>query len=154
MVRNLPAKQEPQETQVLSLGQEVALEEGIANHASILAWRIPWTEESGGILSKGPKRVKYDLSELACIDLKLFESTSHTEDEPSLMELEELFAFFQSVKLFDCCLDGVTLSKSLTWGTGNRKCVGNLTFLKVRYGLHELVDYFVVLCVLTSLLKH
>ena len=114
MVRNLPAKQEPQETQVLSLGQEVALEEGIANHASILAWRIPWTEESGGILSKGPKRVKYDLSELACIDLKLFESTSHTEDEPSLMELEELFAFFQSVKLFDCCLDGVTLSKSLT----------------------------------------
>ena len=36
------------ETRVLSLGQEDPLEEGMATHSSILAWRIPWTEESGG----------------------------------------------------------------------------------------------------------
>ena len=44
-VKNLPAMQE---TQVLSLGWEDPLEEGMATHSSLLAWRIPWTEESGG----------------------------------------------------------------------------------------------------------
>ena len=38
-----------QETRVLSLGQEDTLEEGMASHSSILAWRIPWTEEPGGL---------------------------------------------------------------------------------------------------------
>ena len=46
MVKNLPAVQE---TQVQSLGQEDPLEEGMAAHFSILAWRIPWTEESDGL---------------------------------------------------------------------------------------------------------
>ena len=41
--------QEMQETQVLSLGQEDSPEEEMAAHFSILAWRIPWTEESGGL---------------------------------------------------------------------------------------------------------
>ena len=41
-----------QETQVWSLGQEDSLEEGMATHSSILAWRIPWTEEPGGLLSE------------------------------------------------------------------------------------------------------
>ena len=44
MVKNLPAMWE---TQVQSLGQEDPLEKGIATHCSILAWRIPWTEEPG-----------------------------------------------------------------------------------------------------------
>ena len=44
MVKNLPAMQE---TWGLSLGQEDPLEKGMAAHSSILAWRIPWTEESG-----------------------------------------------------------------------------------------------------------
>ena len=44
MLKNLPAMQE---TQVQSLGREDSLEKGIATHASILAWKIPWTEESG-----------------------------------------------------------------------------------------------------------
>ena len=48
-VKNLPAVQEPQETQVQFLGQEGPLEEGTATHSSILAWRIPWTEEPGGL---------------------------------------------------------------------------------------------------------
>ena len=48
-VKNLPAVQE---TRVQSLGLE-DLEKGMATHSSILAWRIPWTEESGGLQSMG-----------------------------------------------------------------------------------------------------
>ena len=48
IVKNLPAVQETQETQVPSLGQEDPLEEEMATHFSILAWRIPWTEKPGG----------------------------------------------------------------------------------------------------------
>ena len=47
-VKNLPAIQE---TQVQSLSQEDALEKGMATHSSTLAWRVPWTEEPGGLQS-------------------------------------------------------------------------------------------------------
>ena len=57
MVKNLPAMQE---TQVLSLGREDPLEEGMATHSSILAWKIPWTEEPGGLQSMGSQRVRHD----------------------------------------------------------------------------------------------
>ena len=50
MVKNLSATQE---TWVLSLGQEDTLEKGMATCSSILAWRIPWTEEPGGLQSMG-----------------------------------------------------------------------------------------------------
>ena len=50
MVKNSPAMQE---TQVRSLGWEDPLEKGMATHSSILAWRIPWTEESGELQSMG-----------------------------------------------------------------------------------------------------
>ena len=43
-----------------SLGQEDALEEGMATHSSILAWRIPGTEEPGGLQSRGSQRVRHD----------------------------------------------------------------------------------------------
>ena len=59
-VKNLPAMQESQETQVQSLGQKDPLEEGTATHSSILAWRIPWTEEPGGLQSMGLQRVVQD----------------------------------------------------------------------------------------------
>jgi len=52
--------QEMQETWVQPLGQEDPLEEGMATHSSILAWRIPWTEELGGLQSMGSQRVRYD----------------------------------------------------------------------------------------------
>ena len=52
MVKNLPTMQE---TQVQSLGQEDPLEKEMANHSSIPAWRIPWTEETGGLQSMGLK---------------------------------------------------------------------------------------------------
>ena len=57
MVENLPAVQE---TWVQSLGQEYPLEKGMATHSSILAWRIPWTEEPGGLQSMGLQRVRHD----------------------------------------------------------------------------------------------
>ena len=52
-VKNLPAMQEIQEIQVQSLGWEDPLEEEMAIHSSILAWKIPWTEEPGGLQSIG-----------------------------------------------------------------------------------------------------
>ena len=51
--------------QVLSLGQEDLLEEGMAAHSSILFWRLPWTQEPGGLWSVGSQRVARDLSDLA-----------------------------------------------------------------------------------------
>ena len=56
-VKNLP---EMQETPVQSLGQKDALEKAVATHSSILAWRIPWTEEPGGLQSIGSQRVGHD----------------------------------------------------------------------------------------------
>ena len=52
VVKNMPAMQE---IQVLSLGQEDSLEKGMSTHCSILAWRIPWTEEPGGPSSMDPQ---------------------------------------------------------------------------------------------------
>ena len=49
-----------QETWVQSLGQEDPLEEEMATHSSILAWRIPWTEEPGGLQSMVSQRVRHD----------------------------------------------------------------------------------------------
>ena len=57
MVKNLPAMQE---TPVVSLGWEDPLEKGMATHSSILAWRIPWTEEPGGLQSIESYRVRHD----------------------------------------------------------------------------------------------
>ena len=46
---------------VQSLGLEDSLEEGMATHSSMLAWRVPWTEEPGGLQSMGSQRVGHDL---------------------------------------------------------------------------------------------
>ena len=56
-VKNPPARQE---TRVQSLGQEDPLEKGMAAHSSILAWRIPWIEEPGGLQSMGLQRIEHD----------------------------------------------------------------------------------------------
>ena len=65
-VKNLPAEQKQQETWDWSLGGEDPLEEGMAAHSSILAWRIPRTEEPGGLYSMGHK------------ELDTTEATEHT----------------------------------------------------------------------------
>ena len=57
MVKNLPALRE---TQIRSLGREDPLEKGMATQSSILAWRIWWAEEAGGLQSMGSQRVRHD----------------------------------------------------------------------------------------------
>ena len=56
-VKNPPAMQE---TRVQCLSQEDPLEEEMTTHPSILAWRIPWTEEAGRLQSRGSQRVRHD----------------------------------------------------------------------------------------------
>ena len=60
MVKNLPAMQVTQETPVGSLGQEDPLEEEMASHSGILAWRIPWKEEPGRLQSIGSHSFRHD----------------------------------------------------------------------------------------------
>ena len=60
VVKNLPEIQEPQEVLGQPLGREDPLEEGMATHSDILAWRLPWTEEPGGLQSIGLQRVGHD----------------------------------------------------------------------------------------------
>ena len=66
-VKNMPANAGDirDKKRVRSLGQEDPLEEGMATHSSILPWRIPWTEEPGGLESKGSQGVRHDRSDLA-----------------------------------------------------------------------------------------
>ena len=67
MVKNLPAKAGETKKHTFDpwVGK-IPLEEGMATHSSILAWRIPWTEEPGGLQSIEPHRVRHDWSDLAC----------------------------------------------------------------------------------------
>ena len=67
MVKNPPAMQE---TQIQSLGWEDPLEKGMAAHCSILAWRIPWTEEPGGLQPMGRKEL--DTTEQLTLSLFFF----------------------------------------------------------------------------------
>ena len=57
MVKNLPAMWD---TVVQSLSQKDPQEKEMATHSSILAWRVPWTEETAGLQSMGPQRVRHD----------------------------------------------------------------------------------------------
>ena len=60
VIKNLPVKQKTQEIQVRSLGQEDPLEQEMATHCCILAWKIPWTEEPGRLQSMESQRVEYN----------------------------------------------------------------------------------------------
>ena len=64
-VKNLPASQEIQEPWAQSLGWEDPLEEDVATRSSVLAWRVPWTEEPGGLQSTGLLRAGRDWSDWA-----------------------------------------------------------------------------------------
>ena len=65
MVKYLHAMQEPQEMQIRSLGQEDPLEKGMATHSSILAWRIPWTEEPSRLCPLVCKKTATEVTEHA-----------------------------------------------------------------------------------------
>ena len=58
--RTLLPVQKPQETWVRSLGGEDSLGEEVATHSNVLAWKIPWTEELGGLQSVGSQRIRHD----------------------------------------------------------------------------------------------
>ena len=75
MVKNLPAILE---TQVRFLSQEDPLEDNMATHSSIFVWRIPWTEESGGLQSMGLKRVGHDLRETNTFTFILFKKAGNS----------------------------------------------------------------------------
>ena len=60
VVKN-PHVTDSQEIWVQSLGQEDPLEKELATHSGILAWRIPWTQEPGGLQSRGSQKVRDDL---------------------------------------------------------------------------------------------
>ena len=83
-VKNPPAIQE---TQFQSLGREDPPEEGMAAHSSVLAWEIPWTEEPGGLQSRGSQRVVHNWTqhEKQCQGRK--EETDHL---PSAYELPQI----------------------------------------------------------------
>ena len=89
MLRSPPAVQE---TQVQSLGQEDPLDKSRATHSSILAWRIPWTEEPGGLQSMGSRRVGQDWA----TDTLIFTS--------SFSYLNSCVSIAESVKLTLCYL--------------------------------------------------
>ena len=74
MVKKLSAMQETEETWVWSLGWEDPLEKGMATHSRILVWRIPWTEEPGGLQSIGLQRVRHHWSHLAHTQAYIYNS--------------------------------------------------------------------------------
>ena len=63
-----------------SLAQEDPLEEGMATHSSILVWKIPWTEEPGGLRSRGLQRVRHDLAHMHCERSTHCKTTPETQD--------------------------------------------------------------------------
>ena len=69
MVKNLPANAAYVRNESSILAQEDPLEKGMATDSSILAWRIPWIKEPGGLQSIESHRVGHDLSDLACMHI-------------------------------------------------------------------------------------
>ena len=88
MVKDPPALRE---TCVWRLGQEDPLEKGMATHSSILAWRIPWTEEPGGLQSMGSQRVGHDWA------------TKHSTDDIYAYYREKNYPLPQSSEHSHCC---------------------------------------------------
>ena len=92
VVKNLSVMQETQEIRVLSLGQEDTMEEEMATHSSILGWKIPWTEEPGGLQSMGSQRVGCD------------QATKHTCVQYSIVSVYRIFFIHSSVNGHVGCL--------------------------------------------------
>ena len=101
MVKNPPAIQE---TWVRSPGQEDPLENGIATHSSILAWRIPWTEEPGGLQIMRSQRVRHVL--LQCMKVK-----SESEVAQSCPTLRP-----HGCSLPGSYVHGILQARTLEWG--------------------------------------
>ena len=87
--------QERQETRVPSLGREDPLEEEMAPHSGILAWRIPGTEEPVGLQSTGSQRVGHDWSDLAQKWINYYVKSHVTENDDILIIVSLLSFFFK-----------------------------------------------------------
>ena len=101
MVKNLHANAGDIREMGLTPGREDPLEQGTAPHSSILAWRIPWTEEPGGLQSMGSQRVRHDWSDLACTHTThcencLCTSEKYTETENVKNEIKMKLLLFSS----------------------------------------------------------
>ena len=96
--------QEKWETWVQSLGREDLLEEDMATHSSVLAYRIPWTEEPGGLQSMGSQRVTHDWSDLAYTH-----TDNHTSGLNVQMRLMKLLKRQNNV----CCCCKINVSVDL-----------------------------------------
>ena len=94
MIKNLPGMQE---RQVQSLGREDPMEKDVATLSSILAWRIPWTEEPGGLQSIGSQRVGHSWSDLAGTAHILNIISTGSQDKG----FNETFTWFVSTKSWD-----------------------------------------------------
>ena len=81
-LKRLPAMRE---TWVRSLGREDPLEKEMATHSSILAWRIPWMEEPGGLYPTGSQRVGYDLATSLLLLLLQLSSFCNTFRAPGIL---------------------------------------------------------------------
>ena len=102
-----------QETQVLSLGWEDPLEEEIATHSNILAWKIPWTEEPGGLQSIGLQRVRHDwvtnthikyTIHVMCLN---YPETTPPSPSRSMKKLFSMKPVPGTKKVEDCCFLGL-----------------------------------------------
>ena len=94
-VKNLPEMQESQEIDVgPNLSWEDPLEEDMATHSSIFAWRIPWTEEPGRPQSIVSQRVRHDQSNSA---LNMHQLSTLNEDGITLLQLQSYWAFLTEV---------------------------------------------------------
>ena len=115
-----------QETQVQSMGWEDPLEEEMATHSSILAWKIPWTEEPGGLQSMGSQRVRHNWATEHTVDLQccINFSLQHSCTEAfstvlciSTLVCSTLYpcAYWQTLKFWRWCKWEV----AEWWGEGN-----------------------------------
>ena len=127
MVKNLPAVQE---TRVWSLGWEDPLEEEMASYSSILAWRITWAEEPGGLQSMGPQRVRHDWA------------TEHTQTIVLVYEILRVWAWVGAVgsQSVDTTVSGY--SGPLVRQTQNAQTDGEqmISFLLIQDKLEDGVD--------------
>ena len=107
-VKNLPAIQE---TQVQILGQEAPLEEEMATHSSMLAWKIPWTEEPGGLYSMELQRVRHNW--MTNTHLHMIPYSTLTYYSMGLIYCLHIFFFFHLSVCYSDWVVSMILSSSL-----------------------------------------
>ena len=90
MVKNPPANAEAIREQVLFLDWEDLLEKGMATHSSILVWRIPWTEEPGGLVTKGQTRLKWAHTHTAATAESLQSCPTLCDPTPGILQARTL----------------------------------------------------------------